>query len=514
MYDIDVCKEQCLVLATHHILMQLDMVRSLDISHRKLWNFLRDVEMNYNNIPYHNKLHALDVTNTLFFVLKSEFMQNHLSKLDQMAAIIAACVHDLGHDGYNNAFHMSSGSDIALTYNDSSVLENYHISRAFFLLKKSNNNWYHKLSRPIQNYFRNVIIQLVLATDMHFHFQELARLRAMLAAFKVMRGEGPFLTKKKKKSYEMYIKMTSLCLQTRDKIENEQCPVEWRQIEYNPFSRNQIGRLPHFPGLFFFNHPFGKVKGKLQLGSHWLYCFFFIKKKKNFIKNTYTYKYIYLFIFICTEIAIKNEELTSVLIPEKQVETESSRVNGVEDERLFILGAAIHICDVSNPTKELKACTQWADRIMQEFFNQGDKEKALGLPVSPMMDKETASLASGQIGFIRFIVAPIFEVFCDIIPELKPWSQVMQLNLEHWETTHKQQKNVRTQKRISKSKLEMQSQSSNNANSGSSTPTPTLGSSSQLSNGSTDNNKFKKDIKKTNVPERSQEILNQKLKQK
>ena len=46
--------------------------------------------------------------------------------------------------------------------------------------------------------------------------------------------------------------------------------------------------------------------------------------------------------------------------------------------------------------------------MLQEFFEQGDKERAQGMPVSPMMDRETTSPPLSQINFIEFIVAPLF----------------------------------------------------------------------------------------------------------
>lgn len=39
---------------------------------------------------------------------------------------------------------------------------------------------------------------------------------------------------------------------------------------------------------------------------------------------------------------------------------------------------------------------------------QGDREAALGLPISPLMDRSKASLPFSQINFIEFIVAPLF----------------------------------------------------------------------------------------------------------
>jgi hypothetical protein len=64
--------------------------------------------------------------------------------------------------------------------------------------------------------------------------------------------------------------------------------------------------------------------------------------------------------------------------------------------------------DVSNPTKEWPIYSEWIDRITTEFYNQGDMEKQLGLPVSPFMNRDSPSTSS-QKGFIEFIVYPLFE---------------------------------------------------------------------------------------------------------
>lgn len=46
--------------------------------------------------------------------------------------------------------------------------------------------------------------------------------------------------------------------------------------------------------------------------------------------------------------------------------------------------------------------------MLDEFFQQGDMERAQGLPVSPLMDRGSTSLAVSQMNFIEFVVAPLF----------------------------------------------------------------------------------------------------------
>ena len=57
----------------------------------------------------------------------------------------------------------------------------------------------------------------------------------------------------------------------------------------------------------------------------------------------------------------------------------------------------IHCADLSNPTKPLQLYRQWTDRIMQEFFEQGDVERQLGLDISPMCDRHTATVEKSQV---------------------------------------------------------------------------------------------------------------------
>jgi len=57
--------------------------------------------------------------------------QNILTDLEIFALLFAALIHDLEHTGRTNNFHVNTATDLALLYNDRSVLENHHVSAAF-----------------------------------------------------------------------------------------------------------------------------------------------------------------------------------------------------------------------------------------------------------------------------------------------------------------------------------------------------------------------------------------------
>jgi len=58
----------------------------------------------------------------------------------------------------------------------------------------------------------------------------------------------------------------------------------------------------------------------------------------------------------------------------------------------------LHCCDISHPAKSFDIHQRWTYLLMEEFFRQGDMEKAMGLPYSPLCDRNTTLIAESQIG--------------------------------------------------------------------------------------------------------------------
>ena len=79
----------------------------------------------------------------------------------------------------------------------------------------------------------------------------------------------------------------------------------------------------------------------------------------------------------------------------------------------------IHMADISNPTKPFEIYSIWAERVMNEFYLQGDKEKELGLPVSFLCDRDTTTIPQGQLGFIEGVVSHFFSTINEIFPGLQ-----------------------------------------------------------------------------------------------
>ena len=157
-------------------------------------NYFVAIENAYNprdQVSYHNAIHAVDVVQTVFAMVNQDAENlRKINSLTLLALFFSAAIHDVGHPGVNNAHLIITGDDLALQYNDRSVLENFHISRAFSILFSSPSMDLLKNLRSLDvinksnlcKDFRNLAIEMVLATDLSHHFQTQARFRARLAA--------------------------------------------------------------------------------------------------------------------------------------------------------------------------------------------------------------------------------------------------------------------------------------------------------------------------------------------
>jgi hypothetical protein len=133
---------------------------------------------------YHNNLHAADVCANIDYFLRQQNFNRLLSPVDILSALVAAVVHDVGHPGVNNTFLEATKHDLAITYNDVSVLENHHVAEAFKLMKARDMDWSTSLSSDDYKDMRETVIQVVLGTDMRAHFEYLTRFKSKMA------GEG------------------------------------------------------------------------------------------------------------------------------------------------------------------------------------------------------------------------------------------------------------------------------------------------------------------------------------
>merc|ERR1712079_501075 len=79
----------------------------------------------------------------------------------------------------------------------------------------------------------------------------------------------------------------------------------------------------------------------------------------------------------------------------------------------------IKACDISNECRPIMVSEGWVECLMEEYFQQSDKEKKDNLPVAPFMDRDRVTKPIAQVGFIKYVLLPLFEALCKLYPEIE-----------------------------------------------------------------------------------------------
>uniref|UniRef100_A0A3P8WR09 Phosphodiesterase n=1 Tax=Cynoglossus semilaevis TaxID=244447 RepID=A0A3P8WR09_CYNSE len=291
-----------LTVTMYTIFQERDLLKSFKIPADTFITFMMTLEDHYHaDVAYHNNIHAADVAQSTHVLLSTPALEAVFTDLEILAALFASAIHDVDHPGVSNQFLINTNSELALMYNDSSVLENHHLAVGFKLLQEENCDIFQNLSKKQSQSLRKMVIDMVLATDMSKHMNLLADLKTMVETKKV----------------------TSL--------------------------------------------------GVLLLDNY--------------------------------------------------------------SDRIQVLQNMVHCADLSNPTKPLELYRQWTDRIMVEFFTQGDRERDKGMEISPMCDKHNASIEKNQVGFIDYIVHPLWETWADLVhPDAQEILDTLEDNREWYQS--------------------------------------------------------------------------------
>ena len=147
-----------------------------------LRRFVQKISLGYHPNPYHNFTHALDVFQTLHCLLRA-VPEGVFDRYEIFALLIAALVHDLGHDGYSNSFHVRTFSQRALDHNDCCPQENHHLKLAFQILNKENFDFLSGVIPAEERArMREMIIHTVLHTEMARHFELESQIKTFLSS--------------------------------------------------------------------------------------------------------------------------------------------------------------------------------------------------------------------------------------------------------------------------------------------------------------------------------------------
>ncbi|XP_068930915.1 high affinity cGMP-specific 3',5'-cyclic phosphodiesterase 9A isoform X1 [Petaurus breviceps papuanus] len=87
-----------------------------------------------------------------------------------------------------------------------------------------------------------------------------------------------------------------------------------------------------------------------------------------------------------------------------------------EEHMIYLKMILIKCCDISNEVRPMEIAEPWVDCLLEEYFMQSDREKSEGLPVAPFMDRDKVTKPTAQIGFIKFVLIPMFETVTKLFP--------------------------------------------------------------------------------------------------
>ena len=118
----------------------------------------------------------------MIFIVQNSSILASLDCLDLLAMTISSLGHDIAHPAVTNRYLINTKSPLALEYNDLSVLESMHCSLTFKLMTNFNCDILSNLSNDDWIYARNLIIQMILNTDMSKHFENLGKFRTRAVA--------------------------------------------------------------------------------------------------------------------------------------------------------------------------------------------------------------------------------------------------------------------------------------------------------------------------------------------
>ncbi|CAO3574521.1 unnamed protein product [Mortierella alpina] len=401
--------------------VRLELVDCLSITSGELLDFIIDVDRGYRATFYHSFYHAADVTAVLYHMLQGMRASQYLSKPDMAALLLAGLCHDIGHPGLNNLFQVNAKTELVKEHGEASVLEKYSCSLAMELVTK------HALFRNIalspaatqpegqpatESAMREAMIKAILATDMSFHYDMLNNLSALIEA------------------------TTSPLSSSASDAESETDPDEdGSELDLQQGSPSPPPPL-HPPTQ---PHPSIRVREPTSALS--------IEQRKQ--------KTVSIASPLCTssepstpdptgcamrghrrhsseDSSCSQDSIDSSLSSTPESISSRSPADFTPEQRQNFCNCLLHAADISNAVKPWTVCKRWSDLVVQEFFRQGDIEKAQGLPVSPNMDRNQHNQPQISLGFGDFVVQPYFEAFVDLLPDASPVLTSLANNRDQW----------------------------------------------------------------------------------
>ena len=93
---------------------------------------------------------------------------------------------------------------------------------------------------------------------------------------------------------------------------------------------------------------------------------------------------------LCTDMS-KHGQIQSEIISIGKLPEEQRMLT--TDNKNTLIKALVHGSDICNSARPFDIAKVWSESLFREFFNQGDKEKALGIETSYLCDRNKFNFA-------------------------------------------------------------------------------------------------------------------------
>ena len=111
-------------------------------------------------------------------------------------------------------------------------------------------------------------------------------------------------------------------------------------------------------------------------------------------------------------------------------------VKSEQDQLNFIT----HIADLFHNYRKFEISLKWVEVLSNEFWNQGDKEKELGLPISFLCDREDIDVPKSQVNFLKTFSLPIINELVEVNIKFEQLKKNALNNLNKWEKLQKEKR--------------------------------------------------------------------------
>ena len=121
-------------------------------------------------------------------------------------------------------------------------------------------------------------------------------------------------------------------------------------------------------------------------------------------------------------------------------EYQQYKISGDEKLGQNQLNFIIHISDLFHNFRKIEISLKWVEALSNEFWNQGDKEKELGLSVSFLCDREDIDVPKSQISFIKTFSIPTIQELVEVNAKFDQLKNNTINNLNFWEKCQKEKR--------------------------------------------------------------------------